>query len=137
MPTLLTYILLDESMTQQVALSDTDMSVISQHGWNGVFSVILQHQQEVQNPEIKIPRDIIKNPEGMDSFNDGIIDNITDELGSFRKGADRVYRANVSKNSMHIRAYEDEGIYTAEIDAYNPSEGIPEAVNHITEDIVA
>lgn len=122
-------------MTNKFSPDGQEMSVISNYGWSGVFSVLIEREQQVENPEAVIPNDMLKDPGDLERFNGGLIDSISDELGSFRKGADRIYRANVKEDSMHIRVYEDSKEYRAEIDKYNPSEGIPEAVKHLTEDI--
>lgn len=122
-------------MAQKFSPNGQEMSMISNYGWSGVFSVIIQREQEMENPEVVIPQGVLQNPGEMEKFNDGVIDSISDELGSFRKGADRIYRANVKQDSMHIRVYEDKNQYRAEIDKYNPSEGVPQAVKHLVEDV--
>lgn len=124
-------------MSQKINPTSQEMSMISEYGWNGVFSVIIQYEQRIDNPEVVIPQQYLPNPGEMNKFNNGVIDRISDEVGSFRKGADRIYRANVEKNSMHIRAYDDKSEFTAEIDSYNPSQGVPEAVKHVSEDIAS
>lgn len=134
---LLVYTLLVSTMTNLVEASSDDLEMISKYGWSGVFSVVVQYEQEISNPEVQIPQSVVQDPDNIDEFNDGTIDRITDELGSVRKRADRVYRANVRKNSMHIRVYDDKGVYRAEIDSHNPSSDLSSAVKHFSQDLVS
>lgn len=122
-------------MSEKITPTGQEMSLISEYGWNGVFSVLIQYEQMADSPELVLPQDLLRDPSEFDKFNSGVIDRISDEVGSFRKGADRIFRANVDENSMHIRAYDDDMEFTAEIDSYNPSQGIPEAMKHVKEDI--
>lgn len=124
-------------MSQKITPTSQDISLISKYGWSGAFSVLIQYEHNSDNPELVVPQDLLKDPSVSGDFNSGVIDRISDEVGSFRKGADRIFRANVDKNSMHIRAYDDDMEFTVEIDKYNPSQGIPEAIKHIEEDIAA
>lgn len=120
----------------RIQLDKQSIQTIKQHGWEGVLALFCVRSDDPEDAIMEIPRIMIKDPMSDECFNSGTIDRLTDELGSFRKGADKIFRANVSQNSMHIREYEDKGIYHVEVDAYNPNSGLPEAVNHLVQDVV-
>lgn len=111
------------------------------YSWEKVIRKLIEKSQKCNKRSLVVPAKNLCDPSKSELLNKAMI-------LSLRKDAECVYRDESSQCSLQVRYYEDGDstpmgggnypypVYHIQVDLYNPTKGIVEAIKHIFYDVI-
>lgn len=111
------------------------------HSWEDVIRRLIERCQRCNKKSIVVPAKNLCDPSKSELLNEAMI-------LSLRKDSECVYRDERSQCSLQVRYYEDGDatpmgggdysypVYHIQVDLYNPTKGIVEAIKHLFYDVI-